>query len=90
MQEFEEYLKSKKIDASAFKEGEAALWENWLQLFSAVSPASFNQQKLFLINNIRRKYPLKEEIQAESTAQKASVKPKPKFKIPARPKKEGD
>jgi len=86
MQEFEEYLTGKKIDAAAFKQHEPEMWEEWLQLFTEVHPNSFTQQKLFLINPIRRKYPLKEDFSAEKP-EPAKAKPKPKFRIPPRPKK---
>jgi len=86
MQEFEEYLKSKKIDAATFKEQAPEMWEEWLHLFQEVHPNSFTQQKLFLINPVRRKYPLKEEVTSEKP-NPAKAKPKPKFKIPSRPKK---
>lgn len=84
MEEFEAYLKSKKIDAKAFRKHERQMWEAWKQLFAEVHPNSFTQQKLFLINPVRRKYPLKEELSAEKPK---PAKVKPKFKIPPRPKK---
>lgn len=90
MQEFEEYLTNKKIDAKALKEAEPGLWEEWLTLFSKVHPNSFTQQKLFLMNGIRRKFPLREMSETEQEAAVTKAKPKPKFKIPSRPKKEGD
>lgn len=85
MQEFEEYLSSKKIDPVAFRQAEPEIYNEWQQLFSELHPNSFTQQKLFLINPIRRKYPLKEEVTPDKPA--ASPKPKPKFKIPPRPNK---
>jgi hypothetical protein len=86
MQEFEEYLKSKKIDTAAFKEQAPEMWQEWLHLFQEVHPNSFTQQKLFLINPVRRKYPLKGEPASEKP-NPAKVKAKPKFKITPRPKK---
>lgn len=53
---FEEYLKSKKIDSSAFRLGEPDIWESWKAEFEQISPISFTAQKLYLINPIRRKY----------------------------------
>jgi thymidylate synthase len=85
MQEFEEYLTDKKINANAFRENEAEIWAEWQQLFSEVHPNSFTQQKLFLINAVRRKYPVNSEETNDITRQ---PKPKPKFKIPPRPRKE--
>ncbi|MEJ0031783.1 MAG: hypothetical protein WDO15_16030 [Bacteroidota bacterium] len=53
---FEEYLISKKVDSTAFRNAEPDRWKEWEQLFSQVSEASFTAQKLYLINPIRRKY----------------------------------
>jgi hypothetical protein len=55
---FEEYLSGKKIDSHAFKLAEAARWEQWRTEFEQLNPTSFTVQKLYLINPIRRKYPL--------------------------------
>ena len=57
---FDEYLITKKIDASAFKNAEPARWIEWEGEFAQVHPGSFTSQKLYLINPIRRKYPLQE------------------------------
>jgi hypothetical protein len=55
---FETYLESKKIDSSTFKTADAELWKTWESEFSEMHPASFTAQKLYLINPIRRLYPL--------------------------------
>lgn len=57
---FEQYLLDKKINSEAFKSGEPARWEEWLGEFEQINPKSFTAQKLYLINTIRRKYPLLE------------------------------
>jgi hypothetical protein len=59
---FEEYLIAKKIDAAAFKKAEPARWNEWENEFVQVHPNSFTSQKLYLINPIRRKYPLQEPL----------------------------
>jgi hypothetical protein len=64
---FEEYLHSKKIDSSAFKNAESDVWESWKKEFEQIHPASFTSQKLYLINPIRRKYQLKAEPQPPLT-----------------------
>lgn len=87
MQEFEEYLTNKKIDTKTFREIAPEVWEEWLHLFSKVHPNSFTQQKLFLINSVRRKFPLNEVAEAKQETNIQQAKPKPKFKIPSRPKK---
>ncbi|WKN33989.1 hypothetical protein PZB74_03265 [Porifericola rhodea] len=89
MEEFEDYLKGKKIDSKAFKEKEPERWEEWLHLFERVHPNSFSQQKLFLINSTRRKYPIKED-EKEAEANTTKAKPKPKIKISVRPRKKED
>ncbi|HMQ00958.1 MAG TPA: hypothetical protein PKC24_14355 [Cyclobacteriaceae bacterium] len=84
--DFEAYLVSKKIDSAAFRQHEPERWQEFKTLFEQVHPNSFTQQKLYLINPIRRKYILK-EIPAEASASEAPkaavkpvMKPRPKFK----------
>ncbi len=60
-QSFEEYLRIKKIDSARFKLQEPSLFEEWEQLFSEVHPDSFTAQKKFLINPVRRRFPLQEQ-----------------------------
>jgi hypothetical protein len=55
---FQEYLISKKINASAFSAAEPVVYANWEAEFPQMHPNSFTVQKLNLINPIRRKYPL--------------------------------
>ncbi len=78
---FEDYLKSKKVDATRFKKSEPALYEEWHSIFEQMHPESFTAQKLFLINPLRRRFLLKEE---ES---KTERKPQMKPKILPKPKK---
>lgn len=86
--DFETYLRNKKIDPVVFQEKEPMLWHEFKTVYDQIHPDSFTAQKLFLINRIRRKYPLQEEA-AENKADNAVtenmdekiVKPKPK--IPA-------
>jgi hypothetical protein len=61
---FEDYLISKKIDSSAFQAAEPEVWNEWKAEFEQQSPVSFTAQKLYLINPIRRKYLLKQEVAA--------------------------
>lgn len=58
MSEFEDYLSGKKINPESFKQAEPELWGEWKMLFEQVHPDSFTAQKLFLINAVRRRYPL--------------------------------
>ena len=58
-EEFIQFLAGKNIDAAALATAEPQLFEEWLQLFSQVHPKSFVAQKLYQINQVRRKYQLK-------------------------------
>ena len=62
---FEEYLKVKKIDPKKMVEKDNDLYENFKNIFEQVSPQSFTQQKLFLINYLRRQYYYEEESKKE-------------------------
>lgn len=74
---WEDYLISKKIDSELFKKEESVLWETWKKLFEQMHPNSFTAQKLYLINPIRRKYPLSEDVTVEKEPlKKPMVKPK--------------
>ncbi|WP_317170088.1 hypothetical protein [Rhodocytophaga rosea] len=85
---FETYLAEKKIDSQAFRENEPQQWQELYALFEAVHPESFTVQKKFLINNIRRQYPLKTPVVVPetepATSIPASTVPPPAAK-PARP-----
>lgn len=56
---FEEYLISKKIDITTFRQHEAERFNEWERLFAQLHPESFTAQKKFLINDTRRKYRIK-------------------------------
>ena len=58
--EFDEYLRSKKIDANTFEKQDRPRFEEWRGLFKTMHPESFTAQKKFLINDIRRRYLLTE------------------------------
>lgn len=74
--EFAEYLKGKKIDEQAFAKSDPDQYQEFKLLFAQLHPESLTAQKLFLINQIRRRYPL-------SVVAAEDVRPKPK---PAKPK----
>ncbi|MBT34226.1 MAG: hypothetical protein CMO01_31565 [Thalassobius sp.] len=75
MSEFEEYLTGKKIDSDLFKKSEPDRWEEFNTLFFQVSPKSFTMQKLFLINQIRRKYLLEPKEETAPKSVKKKFKP---------------
>jgi hypothetical protein len=83
---FEEYLRSKKIDKDAFLQAESILYNEWKLEFEQMHPNSFTVQKLNLINPIRRKYQLKEPAAspAESVTPAATPSPAPAAK-PGKP-----
>ncbi len=58
MNEFEKYLKDKKISPEQFKNAAPARYTEFEMLFDQMHPKSFTAQKLYLINKIRRMYPL--------------------------------
>lgn len=82
-QDFEEYLRSKKIDPKKFKASDQSKYAEFKLLFDQIHPDSFTQQKLFLINRIRRKYILQEFTAEVSAAPSKKIKPKilPKPKL---------
>lgn len=56
--QFREYLVSKKIDENSFKGEEPLLFQSLANEFDQLHPESFTAQKLFLINPLRRRFPL--------------------------------
>jgi len=81
--QFDEYLKEKKIDPIKFKAGEPDRYEEFKKVFDQVHPNSFTQQKLFLINKLRRSYPWKEQQEVKKPAAGKAMRPKVK---PLKPK----
>lgn len=59
---FEEYLSQKKIDGPRFSQAEPARYAEWAALFPHLHPESFTMQKKFLVNDVRRRYPIQVEI----------------------------
>jgi len=59
--EFEEYLKKKKIDPIQFRSKEQTKYESLKVYFDAAGFQSFDHAKKFLINPIRRQFPLQNE-----------------------------
>ena len=55
---FIEYCESKKIDSNHFAKEDPKLYADWNSYFVKTHSESFTQQKKFLINQIRLKYPL--------------------------------
>lgn len=81
--EFEDYLKSKKIDPTTFKGSSPDIYTEWKQLFEQVHPESFTQQKLFLINKVRRANPFTEKVVEKKPSAVKAMRPKIK---PLKPK----
>lgn len=80
---FEEYLREKKIDPDKFKTSEQEQYAELKRIFDQVHPNSFTQQKLFLINKIRRTYQLKEQLEVKKPDAAKAMRPKIK---PLKPK----
>ena len=76
MNEFKEYLLNKKIDWKSFEENEADRFSEFSVQFFQMHPDSFTSQKLYLINQIRRRYPVDFSITEETPKIKKQVKPK--------------
>lgn len=57
--EFEEYCTKKNIDAKAFEDAEKHYYAELKAIFDQISEASFTQQKMFIVNKIRRNYQIK-------------------------------
>lgn len=81
MSEYESFLISKKIDPVRFKKGDPDRFTQFEGLFAQIHPESLVAQKLFLINSIRRKFPLKTETalpvdKAKSNKMKPKITPK--------------
>lgn len=73
--DFKTWLKQKKIDPKSFASAEMERFMELKKLYDQVHPNSFVAQKLFLINKIRRMYPLQEEAE-KAVQRKPMVKPK--------------
>ncbi|MEP1033864.1 hypothetical protein [Ekhidna sp.] len=80
---FDEYLSSKKIDSKKYKTAEPAQYAEFEKIFDQVHPDSFTQQKLFLINKIRRAHKLEEQVEVKKAAAPKAMRPKVK---PLKPK----
>ncbi len=81
---FDEYLTGKKIDPQKYKQAESVQYLEFQKIFDLIHPESFTQQKLFLLNKIRRAYKLEGIAEAKKTAP-APKAMRPKVK-PLKPK----
>ncbi|MES2389185.1 MAG: hypothetical protein V4543_14375 [Bacteroidota bacterium] len=53
-----EWLISKNINIDALGQNEPAILKEWETLFPQMHPDAFTAQKKFMINPLRRKYPV--------------------------------
>ena len=72
MLSFEEYCESKSINPTLFKRKEESLFQELKAYFEQVHPDSFTAQKLFLINEIRRRYHFEKPEKVKPTASKVN------------------
>lgn len=79
--DFEEYLNRKKIDGQAFSKTDPNRFNEFKFLFNQMHPNSFTAQKLFLINEIRRKFPVGKEMTEDAPTAKKALK-RPKMALP--------
>lgn len=86
-QEFDSYLKNKKIDPEAFKANESETYYDFRDQFLQLHPDSFTMQKLFYINILRRKYHYAKKDDVKTNI--SSPRPKPVV-AKAAPKREED
>jgi len=79
---FVAFLKSKKIDPKKFYGSDKTKFEEWKTEFDQMHPNSFAQQKLFLINKVRRENQLElseeNEIKKKPAMRPKIAKPKTK------------
>lgn len=85
--ELSEYLRKKKIDPEEFKKSEPERWEEFSAIFPQLHPQSFTFQKKFLLNDLRKKYPCKNEPTVETSGTKTPQAVKPAIKIAPKIKK---
>jgi len=83
---FEEYLADKKIETKAFSGAEPNLWQEWEREFAELHPTSFTSQKLYLINKIRRQFPLAIEPPTAASLLSEEEGKRVRFAKPIRPK----
>ncbi|QSE97483.1 hypothetical protein [Fulvivirga lutea] len=97
--DFIEYLKSKKIDPKLYEAGDQKQYLKFKQEYEQMHPNSFTSQKLFLINDLRRRYLLSEakdskevnndndskEVKRPIVKPKIAGKAKPVMKKPGKP-----
>jgi hypothetical protein len=77
---WEEYCLSKKIDCGLFQKSDPEKWLELKGVFEQIHPNSFTEQKKFIINDIRRRYLLK-DVPEDNKREKTTVL-KPAIKIP--------
>ena len=82
MEDFLLFLQSKKIDPDKFRKGDPDRYTEFEKLHQTMHPNSLVAQKLFLINQIRRKYPFVATQETSEAPKKVKMKPKitPKLK----------
>lgn len=86
MTEFATYLTGKRIDSEKFEKGDPTTYSEYQEQFEQMHPASFTSQKLFIINNLRRSYPITDENgdvieapKARPFGKPAAPRPRPKL-----------
>lgn len=78
--DFKTYCLSKKIDPVLFQKNEPKLYTDLERIFEQMHPNSFTAQKLYLINELRRRYT--STLEVKPVAKSKSEAPKPKVGLP--------
>lgn len=73
------YLINKKIDPEQLLLQESERYHQFKSLLSEMHPDSFTAQKLFLINQLRRKYPLEKAAAPEEPIIRPTQPARPKM-----------
>jgi hypothetical protein len=86
----EDFLRQKRIASDAFRAAQPAEWAEYERLLRELGPISFDYQKKFFFNGLRREFPLLPEAPAAAEASPAPERKKLILKRPAAPVPEAE
>ena len=75
---FEIFLKKKRIDSDRFHKERPSEWEAYQKLFEQMGPKSFDHQKKFFFNPLRLSFPYQEALEAPHSERK-KLRKKPRL-----------
>ncbi|MEL6632330.1 MAG: hypothetical protein AAFQ83_12705, partial [Bacteroidota bacterium] len=83
--DFEAFIKEKKIDPASFQAKRPKVWAAWRDLFAAIGAQSFDHQKKFEFNPLRRMFPLAfDPAEKAAPKAKAGLRKAPSTAVPAK------